>query len=86
MADDPKPKQTVDFERGFALGFSVSKTLESAVRNLADHMNDHTVLLFAIMKHLGKTPEEFVQLLTEEDLAGMRAAAKDSVIITGESN
>ena len=51
----------------YALAMIRQDSLEKTTRHLAELVNQHTLLLMAISKHIGKTPGELVAELTPED-------------------
>jgi hypothetical protein len=57
----------LDVQQRYALTATENRALTSAVRNLALLINEHTLLLFAVCKHLGKTPEELCALISDTD-------------------
>jgi hypothetical protein len=64
--------------RGYALGRQEVTSLNNAVRNLAEHVNEHTVLLHALIKKLGTTPEELINSLDERDFVNDADLPKDA--------
>lgn len=66
MSDITKPPSQ-EMQQGYALGMSTANSLASAVRSLAEKVNDHTILLMALMKLLKTDPEKLMLLMGEDD-------------------
>ena len=69
--------------KAFSLGQQAIKSNNEAIRALAEHVNQHTILLFALMKKLNTNPDELVASLTNEngDLIIPNPAKEPMVII-----
>lgn len=61
------PLENPDVQKGYALGYASAKSLEQAVRTLAERVNEHTALIMAMMKKFGTNPEELMATLTADD-------------------
>lgn len=53
--------------QNYALAATQHNALNAAVRNLAGNVNQHTLLLAALMKKLNVTPDELIATLVPED-------------------
>jgi len=54
-------------QAAFGLALTQQDSLNKAVRNLCDLVNEHTVLLMALMKKFGTNPNELMELLSPAD-------------------
>lgn len=59
---------TGDPTKAFVLTAERERSLDHAVRQIAQLVNDHTVLLFGVMKILKTSPEEILKMLSSDDV------------------
>lgn len=64
MNDD---KENVDVMKGYALGRTEQTAINNVIRNLCGLVNEHTLILMALMKKFGTNPEALLKLLDECD-------------------
>jgi hypothetical protein len=74
--------ETDAFEKGFALGRQEVHSRDAALRRCVELVNEHTILMQALMKKLGTNPDELLKLLDQGDFINDADVPKEGTVLS----